>query len=46
MNEKKICFIICANDALFFPECCRYIGCLEKPDDMEIELIEVRDAYP
>lgn len=44
MNEKKICFIICANDDLFFPECCRYIGCLEKPDDMEIELIEVRDA--
>ena len=44
MNEKKICFIICANDDLFFSECTRYIMRLDKPEDMEIELIEVRDA--
>lgn len=44
MNEKKICFIICVNNTLFFSECCRYIDRLEKPDDMEIELVEVRDA--
>lgn len=44
MNEKKICFIICVNDAFFFSECVKYIQRLEVPEGMEIELMEIRDA--
>ncbi len=44
LNEKKICFIICVNDDLFFSECIRYINNLEKPSDMVIEIAEVRNA--
>ena len=44
INENKICFIICVNDGLFFDECIRYINGLEKPEGMEVELVEVRDA--
>ncbi len=45
MNNKKLCFIICVNDNMFFSECCQYIERLEKPEGMEIELIEVRGAF-
>ncbi|WMC93878.1 glycosyltransferase family protein [Kineothrix sp. MB12-C1] len=44
MNEKKISFIICSNDEFFFSECVRYIQRLIKPEDIEIELIEIREA--
>lgn len=44
MNKKKICFIICVNDAFFFSECVKYIQRLEVPEGIEIELIEIRDA--
>lgn len=43
-NKNKICFIICANNNLFYDECIRYIQWLEVPDGMEIELMEVRKA--
>ncbi|TCL54021.1 glycosyl transferase family 2 [Kineothrix alysoides] len=44
INENKICFIICVNDTLFFDECIKYINWLEKPEGIEIELVEVREA--
>lgn len=44
MNEHKICFIICVNNDLFFEECVRYIHCLEVPEGIEVELLEIRDA--
>lgn len=44
MNSRKICFIICANDSLFFAECVKYIQWLYVPEDMEIEILEIREA--
>lgn len=44
MNEKKVCFIICANDELYFTECIQYIQWLYVPQGMEIEILEIRDA--
>lgn len=44
MNNKKVCFIICANDELYFGECVRYIQWLHVPEGMEIEILEIRDA--
>ncbi len=37
MEENKICFIVCANDDLFFRECTRYIYWLEVPVGMKVE---------
>ena len=44
LDEKKICFIICANDDLFLEECLRYLYALETPEGMEMEVVEIRDA--
>lgn len=44
LDEKKICFIICANDDLFMDECMRYLYALEVPEGMETEMVEIRDA--
>lgn len=44
MNDKKICFIICANDELYLQECIRYINRIYVPDGMEIEILEIRGA--
>lgn len=44
VDENKICFIICANNNLFFEECVRYIQWLEVPEGMGIELMEIRNA--
>lgn len=44
MNSKKICFIICANDELYLAECVRYIRWLRVPEEMEIEILEIREA--
>ena len=43
-DENKICFIICANNDLFYEECVRYIRWLEVPEGMEVELMEIREA--
>ena len=43
-DGNKICFIICANNSLFYDECVRYIRWLEVPEGMEIELMEIRGA--
>lgn len=44
MNENKVCFIICVNDDFFFDECMLYIGQLEIPEDIEIDILEIRDV--
>lgn len=44
LDEKKICFIICVNDDLFFKECYDYILWLDKPEGFEVEILEIRDA--
>jgi len=44
MNDKKIAFILCVNDDEWMSECALYIQRLEKPQDMEIEVLAVKDA--
>lgn len=44
MNEKKIAFIICANDDLELQECEHYINRLVIPDSYDVELLFVWDA--
>lgn len=44
MNDKKVCFIICANDEMYFGECLRYIQWLHVPEGIETEILEIRDA--
>lgn len=43
-DKNKICFIICANDELFFQECVNYIRWLDVPEGVEVELREIRGA--
>lgn len=45
MNLKKIAFIICVNNELYFEECCWYINRLHIPDSFEIDIISVREAH-
>ncbi|MBO5486309.1 MAG: glycosyltransferase family protein [Eubacterium sp.] len=44
MREDKICFIICANHAMYLDECIRYIHRLTVPEGMEVEIVEIADA--
>lgn len=44
MNEKKICFIMCANDELYEEESIRYIRSLRIPEGYEIEQLSVKGA--
>lgn len=44
MNEKKICFIVCTNDAFQMKECRLHIENLELPDGFNIEVQEIKDA--
>lgn len=44
LNEKKIAFIICSNNDLYFDECVWYIGCLYIPPGYEIDVICIRGA--
>lgn len=43
-NEKKFCFIICANDELQLQECQLYLSLLKVPEGYETELIVITDA--
>lgn len=43
-NKKKIAFIICTNDSLYFEECKAYIGRLVVPEGYEIEILAVEEA--
>lgn len=44
MNEKKVCFIMCANDEQYEEECIRYIHHLNVPEGYEIEQLSVWGA--
>lgn len=44
VNDKKIIFIICVNNELFFNECLYYIKHLHKPDGYEIDVVAMRSA--
>lgn len=44
MNTKKIAFIICVNDELYFEECSWYLNRLILPEDFEIDIITIREA--
>lgn len=43
-NKRKIAFIICVNDDLFFKECQLYINQLSVPEGFVVEIIDVRGA--
>lgn len=44
MNDKKFCFIICANDADYLDECISYINGLNIPEGYDIDLLTIEDA--
>lgn len=44
INTKKIAFIVCVNDELYYEECLFYIKRLRIPDGYKIEIIPVRNA--
>jgi hypothetical protein len=45
MNDKKICFITCVNDELQYKECLLYINNLIVPNNYEIDIISIKEAY-
>lgn len=44
LDDKKICFIICANNEIFLEECIFYISQLEIPKDYSIDVISIAEA--
>lgn len=44
MNIKKIAFIICVNNKIYFEECCYWINNLKVPQGFEIDIIDVQEA--
>lgn len=44
MNDRKFCFIMCANDEFLAEECQKYIRQLELPDGYERQVIVIRGA--
>lgn len=44
MNEKKFCFIMCANNELMLAECVHYINHLVIPEGYELDLLTIADA--
>lgn len=44
MNDKKISFIMCVNDAMYINECKYYIDKLIIPDGYSIDVITVKEA--
>jgi len=43
-NERKIAFIICSNNELYYNECVKYINELIVPEECETDIICVTDA--
>ncbi|MFL0251661.1 glycosyltransferase family protein [Clostridium neuense] len=43
-DNKKICFISCVNNDLFYEECLKYIQNLIVPDGYTIDTISIKDA--
>ncbi|MDF2511038.1 MAG: hypothetical protein K0S04_904 [Herbinix sp.] len=44
MNEKKIAYIICVNNEMYYEECCWYLNRLIVPDGFETDIITIREA--
>lgn len=44
IDEKKFCFIICANKKYFLDECLFYISLLEVPAGYTVDVISIEDA--
>ena len=44
MNEKKICFIMCTNDAQYEAEAMHFISKLHVPQGYEIDAISIKEA--
>ncbi len=44
MNDKKIAFIICVNNEIFFEECKYYINRLCIPSEYEIDVLAISEA--
>lgn len=44
MNDKKICFIACVNDDIFFSECLLYISRLYVPEGFEIDVLSIKES--
>lgn len=44
MNERKIAFIICVNNLLYFEECKYYIDNLKVPAGCEVDILAIQEA--
>lgn len=44
MDKKKIAFIICTNNALYYEECVRYINELKVPEGFCTDVISIQEA--
>lgn len=44
LNSKKIAFIICTNDELYYDECVWYIEQIDVPEGYEIDIIAIQGA--
>ncbi|MFD1139404.1 glycosyltransferase family protein [Paenibacillus urinalis] len=44
MEKESICFIICVNDEYLYKNCLNHINKLIVPKDIEIEVIDIREA--
>ena len=44
MNEKKICFIMCTNNAQYEAEAMHFISKLHVPQGYEVDAISIKDA--
>lgn len=45
MNNQKISFIMCTNDEHYEKECMKYIYSLSVPQNYEIEVLSIKEAY-
>ena len=44
MNHKKVAFIICTNNKLYYEECVFYLSKLIVPEDMVVDIIAIENA--
>ena len=44
MNDRKIAFILCVNNELYYEECLWYINHLHVPEGYETDLIRITEA--
>jgi len=44
VNDKKIAFIICTNNEMWYNECVLYLSRLELPDGFDADVLQITDA--